>query len=88
MIIQCFTVFDSKVGAYNFPFQEHSTGAALRAFIDAIEDTSSALNKHPEDYTLFHIGSYDNATAKFEIFKTPTPLGVALELKAQNQNKK
>jgi len=85
MITQVFTVFDAKTAAYLFPFQEQSTGGALRSFIDAIEQPDHMFSKHAADFTLFHIGSYDNLTAKFTQFKTPEPLGVASELKAQNR---
>lgn len=83
MITQVFSVYDSKTLAYLFPFQEQSTGGALRSFIDAIEDPQHTFSKHSEDFTLFHLGSFDNLTGRFEQFKTPVSLGVASELKAQ-----
>ncbi|QCQ85126.1 nonstructural protein [Blackfly microvirus SF02] len=84
MIYHIFTVYDSKVGAYNRPFFEPSKGSALRSFMDAICDKDSQLSKHSEDYTLFHIGEYDDQTAVLTSYKTPASLGVASELKSSS----
>jgi hypothetical protein len=81
MITQIFTVYDSKAAAYMFPFQEQSVGAALRAFLDSLENEQHIFFKHSADFTLFHIGTFDNSTAKFDQFKTPISIGLGSELK-------
>jgi len=80
VILQIFAVYDSKVGAYMAPFFMSSRGQAIRAFCDTAEDPNSQLGKHPEDFTLFHLGEYDDQSASFSIGSTPISLGVALEL--------
>lgn len=80
MLQKIFTVYDSKVGAYLPPFFMSARGEALRAFVDTISDDKSVISKHPEDYTLFELGEYDNLTAKFDMYETPVSLGVAIEL--------
>lgn len=79
MINKFYTVYDSKVQAYMSPFMAQNAGHATRMFADAVADEKSVLNKHPEDYTLFEIGSWDDQTAKFESLATPKSLGLALE---------
>ncbi len=74
-----FTIFDSKVGAYSQPFFSPTKGSALRMFIDNSNSSSSNINKHPEDYTLFQMGDFDDATASYEPLATPLSLGVAIE---------
>lgn len=59
-----FSVFDSKLAVYNTPFFMQREQAAIRSFTDAVNDPQTTLNKHPEDYTLFHIGDFDDDTGE------------------------
>lgn len=84
MIHQCFTVYDSKTEAYFLPFYSKTIGEAIRSFEDAISDPNHSFAKHLEDYTLFHIGEYDDNTAIMKTLDAHIPLGKAIEfLKAQ-----
>lgn len=66
MNLKVFAVRDMKALAYLQPFFSPSVGSALRAFGDAVNDTNCPFNKHPEDYVLFEIGTYDDSTAALE----------------------
>ena len=79
MLLQVFTVFDSKAESYLPPFYMPALGAALRSFSDTCNDPSHAFNKHPSDYCLFHLGTFDDSTATFEPFIAPQSLGLAQE---------
>ena len=81
MILQVFTIYDSKVEVYMKPFYALTKREAIRMFADGIKDTkeSSMIAKHPEDYTLFHIGDFDDSTAQFSSLVTPHSLGVGTE---------
>ena len=37
-----------------------SAGAALRAFEDLISDDKSTVSRHPEDYSLAQVGTWDD----------------------------
>lgn len=80
MNLKVFTVFDSKVGAYMRPFFCQSTGEAMRAWVDTVNDPQTAMNKHPEDYTLFELGTWNDTGALFTQEPTPKSLGVAVEV--------
>jgi hypothetical protein len=80
MILRLFTVYDSAAEAYLPPFYTKSSGEALRSFSDTCADTTHAFHKHPNDYTLFHVGQFDDTTCTFEINTAPTPLAHAHEL--------
>lgn len=54
-----FAVHDVKAESYGNPMFLSNVGLAIRGFSDACGDPASALAKHPEDYTLYEIGSYD-----------------------------
>lgn len=81
MKIKIFTVFDSKVEAFLRPFFMQSKGEALRAFADTVNDKNTQLNRHPEDYTLFELGEYDDSNATFKILDAKISLGNAIEFK-------
>jgi len=81
MLIQIFTVYDSKAEAYLQPFYMATKGQAVRAFTDMANDPNHSFYKHPEDYTLFHLGQYEDARASFHLQKTPAPIGKAIEFK-------
>jgi len=77
MLLQVFTVFDSKAEAYLPPFYMSAIGAALRNFGDTCSTPDHPFHKHPQDYCLFHIGSFDDATGHIELLTAPISLGLA-----------
>jgi hypothetical protein len=64
MISKVLSVYDSKAEAYMRPFTAQSTGAAIRSFTDEINSDSpeNQLSKHPEDYYLVELGTFDELT--------------------------
>lgn len=76
---QVFAVFDSRLGAYMVPFYAPSIGVAVRMFSDACGDANSALAKHPEDYTLMHLGEWNDDTGAFKNMQVPVNLGLAVQ---------
>lgn len=79
MKLQVFTVFDQKAEAYLQPFFSGAVGTAVRSFSDVVNEKGHQFNLHPADFVLFHLGSYDDATARFELLPAPRALGVAVE---------
>lgn len=70
-------------GAPNFVL---SIGAAIRSFGDEINregDANNMFNKHPEDFDLFKLGTYDDQTAQFEC-AMPEQLAVGKDLRIRN----
>ena len=76
MILKIFSVFDTAVGAYASPMFLHSRAQAVRAFTDAIADPSTNICKHPQDFTLFYLGEYDDQTGYFTSLDTPESCGL------------
>ena len=75
---EIFTIFDSKANSYLQPFFLDTNEVAIRAIVDCLEDQNHNFARHPSDYTLFNIGSFDNQTAK--ITHSPrTTLGCLVE---------
>lgn len=76
--MKVFTVYDCKAEAYLNPFYSDATGQAKRIFTDAVNDKQHPFGQHPEDYTLFELGSYDSKTAQFTNLDAPLNLGVGI----------
>ena len=74
MIQNIFSIFDEKAKAYLPPILLPHVGQMVREFKDAINDATTAFYRHPEDYTLFQLGTFDNETGLHTIDKTPKPL--------------
>lgn len=81
MILRVFTVYDSAAEAYLPPFYSKALGEALRSFIDTCADPEHSFYKHPNDYTLFHIGEFDDSNCTFELNTSPIAIGHAHEHK-------
>lgn len=65
MEMQVFAVYDKKSELHNLPFFMQTTGEALRAFMDLARDEKTVLFRHPEDFKLVRLGTYDNKLGKF-----------------------
>lgn len=77
-----FSVYDDKAGAYLPPFFLRSQGEAERVFADCVMDPTHNFGRHPEDFTLFWVGSIEDLDCSFEIFPTPRVMQKAVEVKA------
>ncbi|WNK12431.1 MAG: nonstructural protein [Microvirus sp.] len=78
MIIQMFSVYDKKTQLFSQPFPSGNAESAIRAFQDAQSDGNTLLAKHPNDFALYHVGSFDDSEGIFQqlnnaeqIFSTP-----------------
>lgn len=75
---EIYTIYDIKANAYLPPFFQGNDDIAKRMFFDAVADNSTSFHRHPEDYALFHIGSFDNIDGKIEP-NSPRCLGTGVE---------
>lgn len=82
MKYQIVSVKDRAVDAYGRPIFTFTTGQAIRSFQDEINraDQNNEMHKHPEDYDLYLIGTFDDQTAEL-ISQVPTQLAIGKQLK-------
>lgn len=59
-------IYDKATEAYMRPSTFQSKGQAIRMFIDEANREGSEIGRHPEDFSLFHIGNYTDHDAKLE----------------------
>lgn len=60
MRLNVYAIFDSASGIYDRPWCAHSDQAAIRSFTDVAQDAEHPIGKHPEDFTLFRIGTWED----------------------------
>lgn len=75
--LKIIAVRDRQLNAFMRPFAAQSLGQAIRSFRDEVNNPQSDLNKHPEDYELYHIADYDEATAAI-VQSDPLPAQIAI----------
>ncbi|AXH77468.1 MAG: nonstructural protein [Microviridae sp.] len=66
MILKCFAVLDIKAELYGAPFFMSTNGEAVRAFKDLANDQNTTIGRHPEDYRLMRLGTFDNVSGELK----------------------
>ena len=69
------TVYDTKAEMFEPPFYSRSELEAERIFSDAVNQADSRVGKHPEDYQLFLLGTFETDTAEITQLGTRKLLG-------------
>ncbi len=81
MIHQVFTVYDHASEAWMQPFFAPTKKHGLRSFVHAVNSKGHDFNRFAKDYTLFHLGEWDDGTAAWNINLSPEAINTALEVK-------
>lgn len=73
MILKIFAVYDIQVGSYLRPFFAQTKGQVIRELADVVNDPEKKVQfaKHPSDYALFELATFDDETAKVEPYLAP-----------------
>lgn len=82
MISKIFLIYDSVAKVYSRPIFMQNKGSLLRELMDAVNDPKkdNVYAKHPECYTVFEVGSYNDSTGDFEIYDAHEKVATFLEL--------
>jgi len=81
--MKIYAVHDIKAEAYLQPFFAGTDGLAIRMFQAAANDQDHQFWKYAEDYSLYHIGEWDESTGVVHA-AAKTPLGSALQYREAN----
>lgn len=73
-----YSVYDAAAEAFLRPYFAETHGLAIRAFAAAVNDPQHQFAQHSDDFTLFHIGEFDEQTARLETI-SPHSLGNAVQ---------
>jgi len=84
MILNIFAVRDIKTDQFANPMFLVNALQAIRHFADEVNrvDNDNILNKHADDFELYHLGTYDTNNGLFQT-NTPKQIATASELKKQ-----
>jgi hypothetical protein len=62
-----YAVYDRKAEIYSTPFLEVTDGTAIRAIQEALKDAGHPFGKHPGDYSLHRLGTFEDTTADITV---------------------
>lgn len=79
MLFTMFSIYDSAISTWLTPMYARNKGEMLRNFADAVNDSKSNLAKHPGDYSLFELGTFDDDKCVFTLLQSPIRLCLALD---------
>lgn len=71
MVLELYSIFDKKSGAYTAPFSARAPGEAVRTFSLRASDKNHPIGATPEDYALYHMGKFDDNSGEFNLLKKP-----------------
>ena len=78
MIHKIFSIYDSKAAAFLPPFILPKAEMAQRTFADCVNSPDHQFGAHPEDYTLFELGHWDDETGMADYYSTLKSLGLGV----------
>lgn len=74
------SIYDSKAEYWSLPMCFHSEAQAVREFGNAVNGNDTEYGRHPEDYTVFALGTFDESTGTIDVFEVPSALAVGIIL--------
>lgn len=77
--MKMYTVYDSKIQAYDKPFVLRNMAEATRAWSQAVNDPQTMMSKYPADYVLYEIAEWDDTTGKIKTYDAPKSVGIGTE---------
>ncbi len=84
--LEIVAIFDKAIEGYMRPYFAQSVGQAIRMFIDEVNrPDGSDMGRHPEDYALFHIGTFHDNNGRLEDLE-PRCLARGHEIYQSEQN--
>lgn len=64
MILNAFSLFDTKAQFFLTPWFMQAPGQAIRAAMDLGRDPTTVIGRHPSDYVLFRVGTFEDSTGQ------------------------
>ena len=71
MKLKIYSIYDMAARNYNRPFYQHTKGEAVRSFTDLANDGESMISKHPQDYFLFELGTFEDESGAITTHDAP-----------------
>lgn len=83
MIYQIVSVHDRAILGFGRPIFVAALGQAIRSFQDEMNRAApdNEMERHPDDYDLFHLGSFDDATGQMYNLAAPLQIAIGKQMK-------
>lgn len=81
MKLEMLSVYDNKARAFMKPFFSVNLQVAARDFADAANNPDHVVCKNPEDFTLYHLGTWEDEKGQYEQHAQAVNLGMAINYK-------
>lgn len=65
MLLKAYSIYDVKALQYHSPWFQHTDGLAVRALMDIVNEPGNNISRHPRDYTLYEVGTWDDTAGVF-----------------------
>jgi len=85
MKTQLYAIFDTASGVYSKPLFARADGEVTREFQTLCTDAEHPYGQHPEDYSLYRLGIFDDQTGKLTNEENEC-LATGLELVSLSRN--
>lgn len=82
-----YAIIDTASGVYDGPFKGLSDGQMIRTFTDIAVDPEHPVGKHPEDFSLIKVGTWNEGTGELEDLQNMTMI-TGLEAVAESRKVK
>lgn len=84
-MIKVFSILDAKAQVFSNPWYAPTVAYAIRSFEALANDPGTLIGKHPEDFSLYQLGDFDDGFGKFAD-EEPRQIATALSLVKANIN--
>jgi len=83
--MRMYSVYDTKAEQYGTPVYCRTDAEARRQFGQVVNDENTEFAKHPEDFLLYRVGSFDQESG-IVTAEPATCVARAIEFKKENNN--
>lgn len=81
LIQQLFCFRDAKSDSFGPPIASVNKAMFFRDILQAALDNGSTIAKHPDDFGIWHMGTFDPKSGRVVPFDQPVCLGLVTEFK-------
>ncbi|AKI26941.1 DNA binding protein VP4 [Gokushovirinae Fen7875_21] len=83
MKFEIVAIRDQAAAVYSRPFFVPTLGMAMRSFYDEAQRDApdNELFRHPEDFTLWHLGTFDDNTGRFSNLEVPEQIATGKQMR-------
>ena len=64
--LKAYSIYDNKAAIYLPPFYNTNDQVAIRTFTDILQNPNTPMNRHPEDYSIYHVGYFNEETGSLD----------------------